>query len=150
RTEGRSPLIKDFVSLAGLDDLVFGSWDIFEENCYEAAMHAGVLEKELLVGLKNSLSKVKPMPAVFDQDYVKRLNGTYVKKGKTKMQLAEQLIEDILEFKKKNRCSRLVMVWCASTEIFIKPHPTHKTLESFEKAMRENHKAIAPSMIYAY
>lgn len=150
RTDGRSPLIKDFVPLAGLDDLVYGTWDIFEENCYEAAMHAGVLEKELLLQLKPQLSKVKPMPAVFDQEYVKRLSGTHVKKGKTKMDLAEQLMADIAEFKKKNKCSRMVMVWCASTEVFIKQHTVHKTLASFEKAMRENHKAIAPSMIYAY
>ncbi len=150
RTEGRSPLIKDFVPLADIEDLVFGAWDIFEENCYDAAMHAGVLEKELLLQLKKPLSKIKPMPAVFDQDYVKRLNGTHIKKGKNKLQLAEQLIEEIQEFKKQNKCSRLVMVWCASTEVFIKQHPVHKTVESFEKAMRENHKAIAPSMIYAY
>ncbi|MBO0862418.1 MAG: inositol-3-phosphate synthase [Chloracidobacterium sp.] len=150
RTEGRSPLIKDFVPLAELNDLVFGAWDIFEENCYEAAMSAGVIEKELLVQLKPQLSKVKPMPAVFDQEYVKRLNGTYVKKGKTKMDLAEQLIDDIAEFKKKNRLSRMVMVWCASTEVYIKPQPVHNTLAAFEKAMRENHKSIAPSMIYAY
>jgi myo-inositol-1-phosphate synthase len=150
RTEGRSPLIKDFVPLANIEDLVFGAWDIFEENCYDAAMHAGVLEKELLLQLKKPLSKVKPMPAVFDQDYVKRLNGTHIKKGKNKLQLAEQLIEEIQDFKKRNKCSRLVIVWCASTEVFIKQHPVHKTIESFEKAMRENHKAIAPSMIYAY
>jgi myo-inositol-1-phosphate synthase len=150
RTEGRSPLIRDFVPLASLDDLVFGAWDLFEENCYDAAMHAGVLEKELLVQLKAPLSKIKPMPAVFDQEYVKRLNGVNVKKGKTKMHLAEQLMADIAAFGKNNRCSRLVMVWCASTEVFIKPHPVHKTLAAFEKAMRENHKAIAPSMIYAY
>ncbi|MBO0720042.1 MAG: inositol-3-phosphate synthase [Blastocatellia bacterium] len=150
RTEGRSPLIKDFVPLAGIDDLVFGTWDIFEENCYDAAMTAGVIEKELLVQLKPQLSKIKPMPAVFEQDYVKRLSGTYIKKGKTKMDLARQLMDDIAQFKKKNRCSRLIMIWCASTEIFIKPQPVHKSLDAFEKALRENHKAIAPSMIYAY
>lgn len=150
RTEGRSPLIKDFVPLADLNDIVFGAWDIFEENCYDAAMHAGVLEKELLLQLKPQLSKVKPMPAVFDQEYVKRLHGTNVKQGPSKFELAEQLIADIAEFKRKNKCARLVMVWCASTEVFIKEHPVHKTLTSFEKAMRENHKAIAPSMIYAY
>src|SRR5262244_2025468 len=103
RTEGRSPLIKDFVPLAAIDDLVFGAWDIFEENAYEAALHAGVIEKELLLQLKPQLSRVKPMPAVFDQQYVKRLNGTHVKKGKTKMALAEQLMDEIAEFKKKNR-----------------------------------------------
>jgi myo-inositol-1-phosphate synthase len=150
RTEGRSPLIKDFVPLADLNDIVFGAWDIFEENCYDAAMHAGVLEKELLLQLKPQLSKVKPMPAVFDQEYVKRLSGTNVKEGQNKFELAEQLMADIAEFKRKNKCARLVMVWCASTEVFIKEHSVHKTLASFEKAMRENHKAIAPSMIYAY
>ncbi|HEX4949024.1 MAG TPA: inositol-3-phosphate synthase, partial [Blastocatellia bacterium] len=150
RTEGRSPLIKDFVPLAGLEDIVFGTWDIFEDNAYEAAMHAGVLEKELLVQLKPQLSKIKPMAAVFDQSYVKRLHGTHVKQGKTKLDLANQLMEDIAEFKRKNKCARLVMVWCGSTEVFLNPHPVHKTLASFEKAMQENHKAIAPSMIYAY
>ncbi len=150
RTEGRSPLIKDFVPLAELNDIVFGTWDIFAENAYEAAMHAGVLEKELLVQLKPQLSKIKPMGAVFDQNYVKRLSGTHVKQGKTKMELAEQLMQDIADFKKKNKCARLVMVWCGSTEIFIKEQPVHRTLASFEKALQENHKAIAPSMIYAY
>ena len=150
RTDGRAPLIKDFVPLADLHDLVFGTWDIFEENAYEAAMHAGVLEKELLVQLKPQLSKIKPMPAVFDQNFVKRLSGTHVKQGKNKMELAEQIMADIADFKKKNKCSRLVMVWCGSTEVFIKEQPVHKTLASFEKGLRENHKAIAPSMVYAY
>jgi myo-inositol-1-phosphate synthase len=150
RTDGRSPLIKDFVPLADLNDIVFGTWDIFEDNAYEAAMHAGVLEKELLVQLKPQLAKIKPMAAVFDQNYVKRLHGTHVKTGANKMELAEQLMQDIAEFKRKNKCSRLVMIWCGSTEVFINQHPVHKTLASFEKAMQENHKAIAPSMIYAY
>ncbi|MBS1811381.1 MAG: inositol-3-phosphate synthase [Acidobacteria bacterium] len=150
RTDGRSPLIKDFVPLADLNDIVFGTWDIFAENAYEAAMHAGVLEKELLVQLKPQLSKIKPMAAVFDQNYVKRLHGTHVKTGANKMELAEQLMQDIADFKRKNKCARLVMVWCGSTEVFIKEQPVHKTLASFEKALRENHKAIAPSMIYAY
>jgi len=150
RTEGRSPLIKDFLPLASIDDLVFGAWDIFEENAYDAALHAGVIEKELLLQLKPQLSRIKPMAAVFDQNYVKRLSGSNVKRGRNKMELAEQLMEDIAEFKRRNRCSRLVMVWCASTEIFIKQQPVHRTLERFEQAMRENHKAIAPSMIYAY
>ena len=150
RTENRVPLIKDFVPLADLKDLVFGAWDIFPDSAYEAAMTAGVLEKELLAQLKPQLQKVKPMKAVFDQQYVKRLNGTNVKEGKNKLELAEQLVEEIADFKRRNRCSRLVMVWAASTEIFLKPHAVHKTLKSFEQAMRDNHKAIAPSMIYAY
>ncbi len=150
RTDGRSPLIKDFVPLAGLEDIVFGTWDIFADNAYEAAMHAGVLEKELLVQLKPQLAKIKPMAAVFDQAYVKRLSGTHVKTGANKMELAEQLMQDIAAFKKKNKCARLVMVWCGSTEVFLKEQPIHRTLASFEKAMQANHKAIAPSMIYAY
>ena len=132
-------LIKDFVPLAKLEDLVFGAWDIFEDSAYEAAMHAGVLEKDLLKQLKPALQKIKPMKAVFDQNYVKRLSGINVKTGANKMKLAQQLIEEIAEWKRKNRCSRVVMIWAASTEIFLKQHPVHKTLESFEKAMRENH-----------
>src|SRR5712671_2177859 len=150
RTDNRVPKIKDFLPLASLKDLVFGAWDIFEDSAYDAAMHAGVLEKDLLKQLKAPLQKIKPMKAVFDQTYVKRLNGTNVKTGANKFKLAQQLIEEIAEWKRKNRCSRVVMIWAASTEIFLKVHPVHKTLESFEKAMRENHKAIAPSMIYAY
>src|SRR3954468_19492073 len=115
RTENRSPLIKEFVPLADLDDLVFGAWDIFPDSAYEAAMHAGVLEKELLAQLKTPLQKIKPMRAVFDQTYVKRLNGTNVKEGANKLEMAEQLMEDIADFKRKNKCSRLVMVWAAST-----------------------------------
>ena len=150
RTENRSPAIKDFVPLAGLNDLVFGAWDIFPESAYDAAMHAGVLEKDLLAKLKTPLQKIKPMKAVFDQNYVKRLNGDNVKQGENKFDLAEQLIAEIEEFKRKNKCARLVMVWAASTEIFLKQHAVYKTLKSFEQAMRDNHKAIAPSMIYAY
>ena len=150
RTENRVPLIKEFVPLADLKDIVFGAWDIFPDSAYEAAMTAGVLEKELLAQLKPQLQKIKPMKAVFDQSYVKRLNGTNVKEGANKFELAQQLVEEIAEWKRKNKCARLVMVWAASTEIFLKTHAVHKTLDSFERAMKENHKAIAPSMIYAY
>ena len=150
RTDNRVPKIKDFVPLASLKDLVFGAWDIFPDSAYEAATHAGVLEKELLNKLRKPLQKIKPMKAVFDQTYVKRLTGTNVKKGKNKLQLAQQLIEDIAEFKRKNKCDRLVMIWAASTEIFLRPHAVHRNLKTFEQAMRENHKAIAPSMVYAY
>ena len=150
RTENRNPLIKEFVPLADLNDIVFGAWDIFPDSAYEAALTAGVLEKELLAQLKPQLQKIKPMKAVFDQSYVKRLNGTNIKEGKNKFELAEQLIEEIAEFKRKHKCARLVIVWAASTEIFLKPHAVHKTLKSFEQAMRDNHKAIAPSMVYAY
>jgi myo-inositol-1-phosphate synthase len=150
RTDNRVPLIKDFVPLARLEDLVFGAWDIFPDSAFEAATHAGVLEKDLLAQVRTPLQKIKPMKAVFDQSYVKRLQGTNVKEGATKMDLAEKLMEDIADWRKKTKVNRVVMIWAASTEIFLKPHAVHKTLESFEKAMRENHKAIAPSMIYAY
>jgi myo-inositol-1-phosphate synthase len=150
RTDNRVPKIRDFLPLANLRDLVFGAWDIFPDSAYEAATHAGVLEKELLGKLRKPLQKVKPMKAVFDQNYVKRLSGTNVKKGRNKLELANQLIADIAEFKRKNKCARLVMIWAASTEIFLEPHAVHRNLKSFEQAMRDNHKAIAPSMIYAY
>jgi myo-inositol-1-phosphate synthase len=151
RTEGRSPLIKEFVPLAGLEDIVFGAWDIFEEDAYDAALHAGVLEKELLTQVKDYLRSVKPMKAVFSQDYVKRLNGTHVKTGADKMALAEQLIEDIQRFREENGCDRVVLVWAASTEVFREvDEAAHGSLEGFEQAMRENNPAIAPSMIYAY
>jgi myo-inositol-1-phosphate synthase len=150
RTDNRVPAIKDFVPLARLEDLVFGAWDIFPDSAFEAATHAGVLEKELLLKLRKPLQKIKPMKAVFDQNYVKRLSGTNVKKGKNKLQLAQQLIDEIADFKKKNKCDRLVMIWAASTEIFMRPHAVHRNLKSFEQAMRENHKAIPPSMVYAY
>jgi myo-inositol-1-phosphate synthase len=150
RTDNRVPLIKDFLPLAKLEDLVFGAWDIFPDSAYEAAQHAGVIEKELLAKIKTPLQKIKPMKAVFDQTYVKRLSGTNVKEGANKFDLAQQLIDEIADWRKKNKVSRVVMIWAASTEIFLKQHPVHKNLETFEKAMSENHKAIAPSMIYAY
>ena len=150
RTEGRTPKIKDFVPLAELDDIVFGGWDIFEEDAYHAALRAGVLSKDDLDKVRDELEVIKPMPAVFDPEYVKRLHGTHVKKGQNKMELAEQLREDIRKFKTENGLDRLVVVWCASTEVYLEPDPVHDTLDSLEKAMRENHPAIAPSMIYAY
>ncbi len=150
RTEHRVPLIKDFVPLADLNDLVFGGWDIFEENAYQSALNAGVLDRKDLLDVKDELEQIKPMPAVFDPEYVKKLHGTYVKKGKNKMDLAEQLREDIRNFKQENNLDRLIMVWCGSTEVYLEPHEVHQSLEKFEKAMVENHPAIAPSMIYAY
>ena len=150
RTDGRSPRIKDFVPLAELDDIVFGAWDIFSDNAFDAAMKAGVLEKDLLNQVSEQLASLKPMPAVFEQNYVKRLHGENVKQGKNKMELAEQLIEDIAKFKADNGCDRLVMVWAASTEIFLEESDVHKTLEAFEKGLYDNDPAIAPSMIYGY
>ena len=150
RTENRTPLIKDFVPLANLSDVVFGAWDIFPESAYDAAMHAGVLEKSLVEDLREQLESLKPMAAVFSHNYVKRLNGTNVKEGKNKMELAEQLMADIARFKEEKGCDRLVIVWAASTEIFLEPSEIHNSLEAFEKAMYDNDERIAPSMIYAY
>ena len=150
RTENRTPAIKDYVSLAGLDDLVFGGWDIFEHDAYEAAMNAGVLERHLLDPLKEELSLVKPMKAVFDQNWVKKLDGPNVKTGKSKMDLAEQVMADIKSFKEKNGCDRLVMVWCGSTEVYRQPTDVHATLKHFEEGLRNSDKNIAPSQIYAY
>jgi myo-inositol-1-phosphate synthase len=150
RTDNRVPMIRDFVPLAGMNDLVFGAWDIFEEDAYESALHSGVLERDLLNQIKAELQSIKPMKAVFDQKYVKRLNGAHVKQGANKMELAEQLIEDINNFRRVNECDRVVMVWCASTEVFMHAGNEHKDIESFERALRENSSAIAPSMIYAY
>ncbi len=151
RTEARTPLIKDFVSLASLDDLVFGAWDPIPDTAYEAALKCGVLDKhEHIEPIADFLKAIKPMPAVFDQFYVKRLEGTNVKKGKTKRELAEALRKDIRDFKAKHGCDRLVMVWCASTEVFIAPGPTHQTMATLEKAMDANDPSVAPSMLYAY
>jgi len=150
RTEGRSPRIKDFVPIATLDDIVFGAWDIFTDNAFDAAMNAGVLEKDLLNQVSEQLASLKPMPAVFEQNYVKRLHGDNVKTGKNKMELAEQLIDDITRFKTEKGCDRLVMVWAASTEIYMEESGVHQSLEAFEKGLYDSDPAIAPSMIYAY
>jgi myo-inositol-1-phosphate synthase len=148
RTDNNAPRIKDFVPLADLNDLVFTGWDIFEDNVYESAAHAKVLDKEMLAQLKPYLETIKPLPAVFDQYYVKRLHGTHVKTGKNKRDLAEQLKADIRTFKKT--VDRVVMIWCASTEIFIEPAAVHQSLEAFEKGLDNDDIAIAPSQIYAY
>src|SRR5262245_9842932 len=150
RTDGKSPKIKKFVPLADLDDLVFTGWDLFEDDAYESAMHAGVLEKELLNQIKPFLRSIKPRKAVFDRNYVKKLDGKHVKKGKNKRDLAEQLRADIRDFRKKSGADRLVMIWCGSTEIFLKQTEVHASVESFERGLEENDENIAPSMIYAY
>jgi myo-inositol-1-phosphate synthase len=150
RTDNRVPTIKEFIPLAELKDLVFGGWDIFEDNGYEAAIKAGVLRRELLDKIKPFLESIRPMKAVFDQKYVKKLSGTWVKDAKSWYDLAEQLKEDILSFKEANGCDRLVMIWCASTEIFMKPSKVHGDLESFEKGLKKRDPDIAPSMVYAY
>jgi myo-inositol-1-phosphate synthase len=150
RTEKRVPKIKEFIELADLNDLDFAGWDIFDDDVYQAALKAGVLQQDLLDKVRPEIEQIKPMKAVFDQNYVKKLHGTHVKDATTKYDYACMLMDDIQNFKNLNKLDRLVMVWCASTEIFLKREPVHETIHSFEKAMKENHPAIAPSMIYAY
>jgi myo-inositol-1-phosphate synthase len=150
RTEARSPLIKEFLPLADLDDLVFGGWDIFEDNCYESAVNAGVLEPALLEQVRPELEAIAPWPAVFDRRYVKRLDGPNVKKGANKKELAEQIIADIRRFKAEHKCDRLVMMWCGSTEIFMTESPAHESLAAFEQALEANDVTIPSSMVYAY
>lgn len=150
RTENQVPAIRDYVPLATLDDLTFGGWDIFAENAYEAAVKAGVLERTLLDQLKDELSAIAPMPAVFEQAYVKKLSGEHVKQGTSKMDLAEQLMDDIRRFQSENGCDRLVAVWCGSTEVYREPTEVHSSLAKFEEGLRKSDDEIAPSQIYAY
>ena len=150
RTDGRSPSIQDFVPLEKLENIVFGGWDIFPDTAYEAAKNAAVLGPDHLAEVKKFLSKIRPMKAAFDQNYVKKLSGTHVKKGRTKYDLALLIKDDIKNFQKKTRVSRTVVIWCGSTEIFLKPHAVYATPETFVAAMKANHAAIAPSMLYAW
>ena len=150
RTEGRSPAIRDFVPLAGLEDIEVGCWDIFEDTAYEAAVKAGVLEMPLLEALKEPLSAVKPMKAVFDRNFVKRLDGPNVKTGRSKMDLAEAVMEDIRQFQARTGVARLAMIWCGSTEVFHEPVEVHASLKNFECGLKDNHPEISPSQIYAY
>lgn len=151
RTEERTPLIRDFVDLASLDQLVFGAWDPIPDNGYESAINAGVLDRhEHLDPIRDFLESIRPMKAAFDPEYVKKLNGTHVKSGTTKRDLAEQIRADIRAFREEHGVDRCVMIWCGSTEVFLRAGPQHETLEAFEKAMEDNDPAIAPSMLYAY
>ncbi|MFH1755581.1 MAG: inositol-3-phosphate synthase [Candidatus Latescibacterota bacterium] len=150
RTENRSPFIKDFVPLAKLDDIEFAGWDIFEDNCYEAACNAGVLSREHLEAVKSFLEKIHPMPAVFDSKYVKKLDGTNKKKGDNWLDLAHQLMDDIKRFKQEKNLDRMVMVWCGSTEVYTEKQAVHASIGAFEAGMKANNPAITPSMIYAY
>ena len=150
RTEDRTPLVKDFVPLAGLDDLVVGGWDIFQDNAYEAALNAQVLDKTLLEQVKEPLEAIQPMKGVFYPEYVKRLHGTWVKDGGSKMDRAEMLMDDIRNFKASTGAARLVMIWCGSTEIFHEAAPVHASLKNFEEGLAKSDPAIAPSQIYAY
>jgi len=150
RTDNLTPKIQEYIPLPQLDDIVFGGWDCFPDDAFTAATRAGVLEEKLLLQLKDELSAIKPMPAVFQQAWVKKLDGPHVKKGASKMELAEQLMEDIRTFKATNGCDRLVAVWCGSTEVYRKPTETHATLASFEAGLRASSDDIAPSQIYSY
>jgi myo-inositol-1-phosphate synthase len=150
RTEGRTPLIKDFVPLTPLECLSFGTWDIYEDNAYEAATRAKVLDSPLLEQLKDPLSAITPMKAVFDHDYVRKIDGPNAKKAGSKMELAEAVMQDIRDFKANRGCTRLVMIWCGSTEVFHRPAPVHQSLPAFEEGLRRNDSDIAPSQIYAY
>ncbi len=150
RTENRYPLIKDFVPLASLNDIVFGGWDVYDDNVFESAMNAKVIEPMMLHAVKPELEVIKPMKAVFDQSYVKNLDGKNVKTGSSKMDLAEQLMEDIRNFKAQNNVERVVIVWCASTERYIEQGAVHETIAAFEEGLRNSDPTIAPSMIYAY
>ena len=150
RTAGRSPLIRDFVPLAALDDLVFGGWDIFEDNAYEAARKAQVLQPDLLERVRPDMETIAPMPAVFDRHYVKKLDGPNVKSGRSKRELAEQVVADIRRFRAEHQLDRLVMIWCGSTEIFLEETPVHASLEALERGLESSDAAIPSSMIYAY
>ena len=150
RTDKRSPFIKDFVSLEKLDNIAFGAWDLFPDSAYEAASKAAVLSPQDLAKAQKFLSGIHPMKAAFNRDYVKRLDGPHVKKAKTKYDLALEIKEDIARFKKEAKVSRVVVIWCGSTEIFLTPEAVHSTPAAFEEGMKRNHPAIAPSMLYAW
>ena len=150
RNEKKNPMIKEFVPLTDLKNLEFGAWDIFEDNAYEAANKAGVLHEKHLELVKDELINLKPMKAVFNREYVKNLHGTHIKNGQTKYELAQQVREDIKTFQKEKNLSRMVMVWCASTEVYHTESAVHQTIEAFEQGLKDNHEEISPSMIYAY
>jgi myo-inositol-1-phosphate synthase len=150
RTEGRSPQIKEFVPLAALDDVVFGGWDIYEDNSYEAAKTAGVLDGTLLDQVRPELEAITPMSAVFDRRYVKRLDGPHVKKGANKRDLAEQLRDDMRRFKQEHGLDRLVLIWCGSTEVYLTESEVHASVAALEKGLEANDPSIPSSMIYAY
>ena len=150
RTENRNPKIKEFVPLADLNDIVFGGWDVYSDNVFEAAMKAKVLEPMLLHAVKEELEKIKPMKAVFDKSYVPNLDGQHVKEESNKFELAKCLMDDIENFKEANDCSRIVIVWCGSTETYFEASEVHETIDAFEEGLRTNNPTISPSMIYAY
>ena len=150
RSNPRFTLIRDLVPLAALPDLVFGGWDIFPDNSFEAATKAGVLSSDMLRSVRPELEEIRPWPAVFEQSWVRNLDGPNVKKGATKMDLAEQIVRDIADFRSATSASRAVMVWCGSTEVYTQPQPVHQSVAAFERGLKDNSPDIAPSMIYAY
>jgi myo-inositol-1-phosphate synthase len=151
RTEGRTPPISEFVPISSLADLVFGAWDPIPDNAYDSALQAGVLDRhEHIEPIADFLRSIRPMPAAFDRQYVKRLDGMNIKPGTSKRAWADALREDIRRFRSEHGCDRLVMVWCGSTEIYIKPGPVHQSIEAFERAIDADDDAVAPSMLYAY
>jgi myo-inositol-1-phosphate synthase len=150
RNEGRTPLIRDFVPLATLNDLEFGAWDIYEDSAYEAARKAAVLDRALLDLVRVPLEQIHPMEAVFDQRYVRNISGPNVKEARTRMDKAELLMDDIRRFRERTGVARCVMVWCGSTEVFGRPAKVHQTLKDFEAGLAANDQDIAPSQIYAY
>jgi myo-inositol-1-phosphate synthase len=143
-------LVRDAVPLVGLENMVFGGWDIYEGTAYDTARQSAVLSKEDLEAARGALESVRPMKAVFDVEYVRNIDGPNVKKDGTKWDFAESLVQDIKNFMATNGCERAVGVWCASTERYIEVGPVHRTIEAFEAGLKENHPDIAPSMIYAY
>ena len=150
RTEKNTPLIKDLIKLTDINDLEFFGWDVYPEDCYKASLKAGVLDKDLIENLKETLQNIKPNKAVFNKKFAENLNGKNIKKEKNYFKLANELIKEIKDFKKDKNIDRLVMIWCGSTEIFFKKGKVHQTLKSFENGLKSNHKDISPSMIYAY
>lgn len=150
RDENKLPFIRDVVKLVDLSQIVFGGWDIFNENAYEVALRSQVLKPDLLAQLKGELEQIRPMKGAFDKSFVKKLDGNYIKTSVNKMDLAEQLCNDIRSFKEENNCQRLVMIWCGSTEVYTELTEVHMTIDAFEEGLKNNHPLISPSMIYAY
>ncbi|OGP08740.1 MAG: inositol-3-phosphate synthase [Deltaproteobacteria bacterium GWA2_45_12] len=150
RTENKTPMVKDFVPLAKLEDIVYGAWDLFPDTGYEAALKAGVIPKDLLVQIKDDLSELTPMPAVFDKNFIRKLEGSNVKNIPNKMDQATAVIKDIENFRTKSKVNRLTMIWCGSTEAYCTIQPEHKSIKAFEEALKNNSPNIPPSMIYAY